>query len=650
MLGNLWLAAALAVSPQVDPGLDAHAQTLLRRPEYEQVVISPDGTMLAIAQHDEGGTTVKILDRRFLTLVKDIKTGRRGEVSDLAWLGSGQLIIGVNRSIGPFAAPIDDPTLYLLDIHKTHGTTLPANFIGTIENDDHHLVVSYCKTFEKNACIFEARRVDTNHMNRIDEVMALAPMGGAQFMIDHAGEVRFAWGADEKERSRLYVREKDKSWKLVNDSDASGIDAFPIGVARNNLSGFLEVQHKDGPDSIERFDFATGARTPLLRDGVSDPLSIIYTPDLVEPLGAMIGTGRPLARFWNAQDPDSIWRMAIDKAFPNSTNNVTSASSDGKLQIVWTQSDRDPGSFYLLDREHRKADLLFRSKPWIDPTQQLSSEPFELKARDGLPLFGFMTLPAGGAKSAPMIVMVHGGPYYVRDDWDFDAETQMLAQHGFAVLRVNFRGSSGFGRPFQEKGYMQWGAAMQDDVTDATRWAIRQGIADPDRICIYGGSYGGYAALMGVVREPALYRCAAGLAGVYDLSKQYKWGDIRRSDRGLDYLRRVIGQDPLQLANRSPSAHAAQITVPILLAHGTLDGRVDIKHAKEMSNALAKAGHPPEYLEYQYEGHGLAAPEHLADFYTHLLQFFDTHLKARTACVGDCGRNSASRTSATVVH
>jgi dipeptidyl aminopeptidase/acylaminoacyl peptidase len=171
---------------------------------------------------------------------------------------------------------------------------------------------------------------------------------------------------------------------------------------------------------------------------------------------------------------------------------------------------------------------------------------------------------------------------------------------------------------------------MQDDITDATRWAIGQAFADPKRICIYGASYGGYAALMGAAREPTLYRCAIGLSGVYDLNRLYSWGDIHRDDYGMSYLKRVLGHDTADLAARSPANLAARITIPVLLAHGTLDGRVPLKHAKEMHKSLIREGRKVEYVEYTYEGHGLANPEHLHDFYTRLLRFLDANLAPKS--------------------
>jgi dipeptidyl aminopeptidase/acylaminoacyl peptidase len=176
---------------------------------------------------------------------------------------------------------------------------------------------------------------------------------------------------------------------------------------------------------------------------------------------------------------------------------------------------------------------------------------------------------------------------------------------------------------------MQWGRAMQDDVTDATQWAIDQGIAAPDRICIFGWSYGGYAALMGAVREPSLYRCVVGGAGPYDLAKMYKWGDIRRSDFGMEYLAKVIGKDQAVLAERSPVKNAASIKVPVFIVHGRLDPRVDVAHARRMVKSLREAGVDVEFQEYLKAGHGLYLEADEVDFYTRLLAFLGKHTQAR---------------------
>lgn len=208
---------------------------------------------------------------------------------------------------------------------------------------------------------------------------------------------------------------------------------------------------------------------------------------------------------------------------------------------------------------------------------------------------------------------------------------QLLANRGYAVLQVNYRGSTGYGLDFETAGYKQWGAKMQDDVTDATRWAIDKGITAKDRVAIFGASYGGYAALMGAVREPGLYRCAIGYAGVYDLGLMFKSGDIPGYRSGRDYLAKVLGTDEADLQARSPAQAAQNIQVPILLIHGKEDFRADYVQAKRMKAALEKAGKPLEWMALSGEGHGIYDEEGRRNTYERLLTFLDKYLPVSPA-------------------
>jgi dipeptidyl aminopeptidase/acylaminoacyl peptidase len=238
-------------------------------------------------------------------------------------------------------------------------------------------------------------------------------------------------------------------------------------------------------------------------------------------------------------------------------------------------------------------------------------------------LHGLLTVPPGSdGKKLPLVVVPHGGPYWVHDSKGYDVENQILAQHGYAVLQVNFRGSGGYGRAFLDAGRKQWGRAMQDDVTDATRWAIAQGIADPSRICIYGGSYGGYAALMGPIREPGLYKCAASYAGPTDLAKITRWDSEHRDKLSRRWFAKMLGEGA-ELDPISPAHNAAKIGVPVLLAHGYLDARVDVLHAQAMRKQLEKNRVDVDYIEYPMTGHFLVLDKHREDFYTRLLRLLD---------------------------
>ncbi|QWT18360.1 alpha/beta fold hydrolase [Bacillus sp. NP157] len=624
----MWLGLALGGSVQAGAvSADATTKALLQRAQYEQVRISPDGALLAVAYRDGDGTLVTVLDRKTMAPVQQVNPGKGAEVQVLRWLGSEQLVISANRHDATYAMPLVDPRLYLLNIHDSHPKILPDNFVGTIHGDDKHVLIKRFSTVG-GELRWALATLDTTHLTAMGDVIAVAPHGVGDFVVDHAGHARFVSGVDDNGEQMLYVRKDGGDWTVLNDSKATHVFVGIAGIDRENRFAYLDTEQRGGPDVVERYSFADGSREVVLKDAESDPLSTLMSLDQVEPIGATFGPGRPVLRFFDPASPDARVTTSLAAAFPDGIASIESANADGTLLVVMTHGDRDPGTFYLFDKTARKAQLLFRTRPWIDPAAQASSDAFTFKARDGLPLSGFITLPTNGATPPPLVVLVHGGPYYIQDEWDYDREVQLLAQHGYAVLRVNFRGSGGSGREFVERGYRQWGAAMQDDVTDATHWAIDHHLADGRRVCIFGGSYGGYAALMGAAREPGLYRCAIGMAGVYDLSRMYTWGDIHRLRYGPAYLHRVIGTDKAELAARSPVQLASAITIPVLLGHGALDGRAPVEHARALRDALTKAGHPPLYREYPYEGHGLADEAHNEDFYARVLQFLDAQIGA----------------------
>lgn len=632
MFAGVFLLGLLALgADNAAPPADAIAANLLRRPEYEYVAISPTGTYLAVAHHVGDGTTVEIQRRADGAMVTRFVPTSRGEVGWMAWLGPEKLMVSASRSVGPYPAPLAKPWLFLVTVGDKYAKQLPQNVVAMIDGDDDHVMVRSCRSGRLDPCYPEVRRVSIDHVSGQGDFISDAPSPNSELTYDHAGRPRFAMDMADDAGERFYVKAGD-NWKLLNNSDESGVFVNAIAISRDNTQAYLLRENKQGTNSIQRYDFANGTQTEVLRDALSDPLSTIYSIDGREPIGAVFGPGRPRERYWGEE---VRWRQAVSAAFPDASTTVLNATRDGELAIIKVSSDTDPGAFYLFDRQHAKADLLFRSSPWLDLKQQLPTQPISFSARDGLPLTGFITMPhvAHGEQPA-MVVMVHGGPFYTRAEWQFDPVVQLLAQHGYAVLQVNFRGSAGAGRSFVDAGRHQWGAAMQDDITDGTLWAIHQDMADAHRVCIFGISYGAYSAMMGAVREPALYRCAVGLSGVYDLNRIYRWGDTHRSDFGTSYLRLMIGSDPAALARVSPTSLAAQIKIPVLLGHGADDARAPVQHATALRDALRDAGNPTELFIYNYEGHGLVGYDDSVDFYTRTLRFLDVHTAVQTSPKG----------------
>jgi len=323
-------------------------------------------------------------------------------------------------------------------------------------------------------------------------------------------------------------------------------------------------------------------------------------------------------------------QKSVDAALPGRVNLLSGSLAIGTM-LVFSTGDVDPGTWHLLDLASKSLKQLDAIKPEIDRRAMRPMQIVSYRSLDGTEIPAYLTLPADGARNAPAVVLVHGGPV-VRDRWAWNAEVQLLASRGYVVLQPQFRGSAGFGQKFQSAGYGEWGRAMQDDVTAGAQWLAAQGFADPRRMCVYGASYGGYAALWALVKTPRLFRCGASAAGVSDLGLLLAGdSDANKQEVGRLQLARMIGQsrqDARRLDDVSPLRHADRIEVPVLLAHGNLDQRVPFVHSEKMLEALRAGGKQVEWIELQGERHGIARAENRERFYNALFAFLATNTAA----------------------
>jgi dipeptidyl aminopeptidase/acylaminoacyl peptidase len=286
---------------------------------------------------------------------------------------------------------------------------------------------------------------------------------------------------------------------------------------------------------------------------------------------------------------------------------VVDASRDGKKLLIASESDVRPAEYLLLDTDEKKLRKIGSANPALAKTPLAAMKAISIKAPDGKLLPGYLTLPLGsGAKKLPTIIYPHSGPYY-RDNWGFDPMVQFMASRGFAVIQVNFRGSTGYGDEWYEAGLRNWGTVMVDDITATTKWAIAEGIADPAHTCIVGWSYGGYAALMSAVREPDLYKCVVSIAGVSDLRALAN--EARRFYGGRFRAKYSIGDDADELKAGSPLRSPDKIKVPVLLVHGDDDIQVSIDHSRRMARALDREKKKYELVVIKDGNHSLTRYE-----------------------------------------
>lgn len=659
-----WILSA-AIAAVVGVGSPAGAvdvESFIKRDKFNTIKISPTGEYLAATVPMEDRTVLAIIRRSDSKVTANFAMPQHNHVADFVWVNPERVVISMAEKLGSLDQPQLTGELYAINADGTRPENLvgyrvqsaglqtkiqpkkveavAAFMVDDLPADDENVIISVTPFAADTFSRAEKMDVYTGRRTRV----ASAPVRNASFITDNRGVVRFAQGAGTDRVSKLYYREGEGAeWKLVNDESSSGRIESPIGFAADDKTAYLEIENTQGPNSIVAFDVASGKRTEVFRDANVDPGGIIYRPYTGIPVGVDLADGRWTTRFFDKSAPEARLQKSLEAAFADSTVTVTSQTQDGRLALVRVSGDRNPGDYYLFDTVAKKADFLLASRDWFDPEAMHPATPVSFKARDGLVIHGYLTRPKGSATGRlPMVVMPHGGPFGIRDYWRFDDDAQLLASAGYAVLQVNFRGSGGYGRAFEHAGARQWGKAMQDDITDATRWAVAEGHADGSKICLYGASYGAYASLMGVAKEPDLYRCAAGYVGAYDLPTMHTDGDIQERASGETYIEEWIGPRA-EVAAVSPTRMADRIKVPVFMAAGGEDRRTPIQHTKMMEQALIKAGKPVETLYYATEGHGFYRPEHQREYYTRLLAFFSRHLGGATASAAKPAPGSAAK-------
>lgn len=435
---------------------------------------------------------------------------------------------------------------------------------------------------------------------------------------DRSGVVRFGEGRDEKARQHYITREsKSDPWRSLGKWEMGKEDFSVIGFGPTPGTLLVEASH-NGRVAIFEMDLSEKSdRQLLFANGEVDVAGPIYWPSDQRIVGFSYATDRVHRKFIDAEAEDVY--DSIDAVLPGADNRVVGASRDGKKVLISSEADVRPTSFYVLDRTTSKMVRIGSHIPALEKKTLSPMKSVQIRAPDGVMLPGYLTLPPGSnGKKLPMVVYPHGGPT-ARNVWGFDAMVQFFASRGYAVLQVNFRGSTGYGSDWFEQGHQNWGTVMVDDITAATHWSITEGIADPANVSIIGWSYGGYAALMSAVREPTLYRCAVSIAGVSDLRALSR--ERSRFYGGRKWVEYQVGDDADELKAGSPLRAADRIQAPVLLVHGDDDIQASVDHSKRMARALESHRKNYEFVQIRDGNHGLTRYEWRVELLTKLEQF-----------------------------
>ncbi len=612
--------------------------------KFKTALLSPDGKHIAFTYEEgnnEGKLAIAKSDLSEITAVYAFGDGKH--VGNALWANDERLLMYVWKNTGYLDGRRQDMQIFIGGFDGSNRREVETSSrsamwsVDGLESDPDHIMMA--RWYQERGTDIRLYRVNVNTGDArrygdgpdLEVGAYLSDMSfDSQDRFRAAVEVHP--GAKEYEadddRYRFHYRPVDGQWaSLTIDAQREQPEYEVLGFGPGDqefyfLSNFDQA-HNDTM-GLFKFDFATGEISLVFRHPDVDVQSAVYGP-LGTVLGVTFEPGYPERLYLYPDDPVVIQRQALDAAFPGQEVFVTSFSRDGSTAAVRVSSDRNPGELYLF--RDNKLQFLAAAKADADPSRLGVQEAFTLQARDGVKLYGYLTLPPGREdRNLPMVVMPHGGPHGPYDRWGYDPDVQVLASNGYAVLQVNFRGSGGYGQDFETMGHGKWGREMQDDITDATLWAIREGVADRDRICLYGVSYGGYASLMGVVREPDLYQCAIPSAGVYSLPMMRKKGDFRLNPRAANaFLDNYLGTDEDDLVARSPAYQVDKIKADLFIIHGTQDVRVPFDQATFLRDQLDDAGMSYEWMQRD-EGHGFTQVDNRIDMYQAMLAFLDKHI------------------------
>ena len=626
--------------------------TFFQTPAITSLTFSPNGKYIACLIPHERRMNLAVIDlekgtKNLLTNFKD------RQATQPSWATNDRILFRVDddgkESFALYAVSRDgsDPVILASGYSKS-GTEREVNVrfrsvLGRIEGDPKNILVLANLTYRdwSDVAIMDLK---TGKMRTTIE----APGNVDYYLRDHAGNVRIAVIEDQEIRRVLHRDPKLRKWEPIGEHHMDKPGWEPIAFDGDNRTLFVWSDLGRKTRAIYRYDlqerklldlvFADETYDALEANGAaasSFAASTIYDPSKKKIVGLAYAADR--MRFHWLDEEMKQLAAKLDASLPNTVHRPRQFAEDGSKIIFFSSSDRDPGVYYLYDRKTAKLDELAVIKPAIDPEKMSPMKPVEFAARDGLKLHGYLTLPRGRTpKNLPLILHPHGGPFGIRDEWAYRDEVQFYANRGYAVLQVNYRGSGGYGREFEQAGFKKWGLEMQNDLSDGVKWAIAEGIADPERVVISGASYGGYAAMAGLVFTPELYCAGINYVGVTDIElliprevapSQLYWRNTR-----LGKL--TDSADRKRIHDTSPINFADRLRAPLLMAYGKNDPRVHINHGFGMERALKKAGKPFDMIIEADEGHGFRLEERSIAFYAKIDEFLRKHVQKADVKLG----------------
>ncbi|MGQ5521981.1 S9 family peptidase [Chitinimonas sp. PSY-7] len=607
-----------AVLADTTPAPTIPLRDFFKNPDKTNFQLSPKGKYISFTQSIDNRLNIHVMPvggkAKPITAVKD------RDIRQYFWKGDDHLLFlkdnGGDENYHLYA--VDRAGKTMRDL--TPFDKVRVELIDDLEEHPTDVLVGLNK---RNPEIFDAYRlnVKTGALTMVVE----NPGDITGWITDHAGRIRMAQSTNGVTTSLLYRADEKSSFQNVLTTNFKD-SVQPLFFTFDNQRLYATSNLGRDKQVIVELDPATGKELKVVyqRDDV-DVAGLLYSKKRKVLTVATFETWKAERHFFDSSMEKLISRLAT-KLPGYEINLQGNRNEDAWIVSAW--NDRTRGTRYYYDPKTDKLSKLADVTPWLNEQQMAQMKPIRYQSRDGLMINGYLTLPlVKEAKNLPVIVHPHGGPW-ARDSWGFNPEVQFLANRGYAVLQMNFRGSTGYGKNFWQASFKQWGKTMQDDVSDGVQQLVKDGVADPKRVCIYGGSYGGYATLAGLTFSPDLYACGVDYVGVSNLFTFMKtippyWKPY------LEMMYEMVGnpeKDKELMQSASPVFHVDKINAPLLVLQGAKDPRVNIAESDQIVDALKKRGVEVEYIVKQNEGHGFANQENRFEAYEAMERFFAKHL------------------------
>jgi len=592
-----------------------------KNPEKNGYQISPDGNYFSYLTSWENRMNVFVQKVGSSEAVR-VTSATERDISSYFWKGNNKIMYlqdkAGDENFKLYSVNKDGSDLKLLSPEDKVRTEI----VDDLEDIDDYMLVNMN---ERNPQAFDVYRINVNTGEK--KMIAENPGNIMGWMTDHDGKLRIAIASDDVNSVLMYRETEDAPFKevLVTNFRES---VEPLFFSFDNKFVYASSNLGRDKSAIVKFDIANGKEMEVMYENpYVDVSGLSYSKKRKVLTAISYVKEKREMKFLDAVAEKRYNRLK--KELGDYEVVITGVNKNEDKFLVRTYSDRSLGSYYFYDQASDKLSKIAEVSPWINESELAVQKPVSYTSRDGLTINGYITLPVGvEAKNLPVVMNIHGGPW-ARDNWGFNPEVQFLVNRGYAVLQVNYRGSTGYGRKFWEASFKEWGKKMQDDVSDGVKWLISEGIANPKKVGIYGGSYGGYATLAGLAFSPELYACGVDYVGVSNLFTFMKtippyWQPF------IKMMYEMVGdpeKDSLLLESASPVFHADKIVAPLFVAQGKMDPRVNIAESDQMVDAMKKRGIDVEYLVKDNEGHGFRNQENRFDFYGSMEKFLAKHLK-----------------------